>query len=373
MPILSQIFIGTRETLPQMREWLKGSLLKTHCYQHDAQTILIAAGEVLQNVIRYGFEANACEGEIKISLINMGIGLSISIEDNAPPSDPKGWSISKSADEGGHGLRVIQQSVSSYGFQPLPQGNLARLYFVAADWSLTGDDLRWSCHLLEAALMRRSLLDIAHGVKSRVSEAHQALFEKVVAAVLRHEQQSDYVPPFHNTEHFRDVLISVDYLSSQLALSALEKDALYFAALLHDYKHPGQGKAVEGYDSIEAYSASEAIALLASLGLSTNAELSCLASEIIAATEQDQVSKMAADFASGQDDSKKIQVFFNECDIAAAYLPNYGLVGAKRLFDEIGDNNKASDYKKLYGMFLDANRYYFFIPKYLLSRALLKK
>jgi len=367
MPILSQSFIATRETLPQMRKWLRESLLKINCYQHDAQTILIAAGEALQNVIRYGFEANACKGEIKISLINMGIGLSVSIEDNAPPSDPKGWSISKSADEGGHGLRVIQQSVSSYGFQPLPQGNLARLYFVAADWSLTGDDLRWSCHVLEAALMRRSLLDVAHDVKSRVSAAHQALFEKTLAAIFQHEQQSNYVPPFHNTEHFRDVLIAVDCLSSQLVLSALEKDALYFAALLHDYKHPGQDKAVEGYDSIEAYSASEATALLASLDVSANAELSCLVSAIIAATEKNQVAKMAADYASNQDKALKVKVFFNECDVAAAYLPNYGLVGAKRLFDELGDVNKPSDYQTLYSGFLNLEKRFFFIPTYLLS------
>ena len=92
--------------------------------------IVIAVGEVLQNIIRHGFAGGRARGRITMTLEIRQDALLVDIDDTAPPSLPSSWSAKgREAHEGGLGLNMIHSIASDVSFTPTAVGTHASLTF----------------------------------------------------------------------------------------------------------------------------------------------------------------------------------------------------------------------------------------------------
>ena len=92
----------------------------------------LAIGEVMQNVIRYGFEGGREDGVITMSFEFDGQTLVCDVTDNAPPSNPENWMLNaekRRPDEGGYGLSIIDAIADTYDVFPGEDGNRSHLVF----------------------------------------------------------------------------------------------------------------------------------------------------------------------------------------------------------------------------------------------------
>ena len=117
------------ENLALARSFLRRFLAAVNWNGSDLD-ILIAVGEVLQNVVRHGFGGGNPRGTIHMEVaIENGV-LTVLVEDNAPPSLPSGWSSAgRPAEDGGLGLNMIYRIAADVEFAPTADGNRARLRF----------------------------------------------------------------------------------------------------------------------------------------------------------------------------------------------------------------------------------------------------
>ncbi len=122
-------FSGKAASLGAARNVVRG-FLAANGWANRELDVNIAVGEVLQNIVRYGFDANDIAGSFWIGMSFDDDVLVIKIEDNAPPSDPQSWSAAhREAHEGGHGLNLVRNVASNVEFTPLEAGNRAVLRF----------------------------------------------------------------------------------------------------------------------------------------------------------------------------------------------------------------------------------------------------
>lgn len=117
------------ENLVSARDFLRRFLAMAGWRGRDLD-VLIAVGEVLQNIVRHGFGGGNPRGKIHMEVaIEQGL-LIVLVEDNAPPSLPSGWSSSdRPAEDGGLGLGIIHRIAAEVDFAPTATGNRARLCF----------------------------------------------------------------------------------------------------------------------------------------------------------------------------------------------------------------------------------------------------
>ena len=122
-------FPAIAESLSAARACVRG-VLQGHQRADQELDVNIAVGEILQNIIRYGFDGGNQEGSFKMRFLIADNGLEIIITDNAPPSDSAAWSNShRKAEEGGHGLTLVHEITQSVAFEMLEDGNRATLRF----------------------------------------------------------------------------------------------------------------------------------------------------------------------------------------------------------------------------------------------------
>ena len=123
-------FPATLHNIAAARD-LVGDQLQQSNWNDLKHDIIIAIGEVLQNVLRYGFEmAPGPNASFWISASGNLQHLQITIEDNAPPSDPKNWRRNhRYAHEGGHGINLIAAVTDRAIYTPLADGNRVQLWF----------------------------------------------------------------------------------------------------------------------------------------------------------------------------------------------------------------------------------------------------
>lgn len=120
---------ATAGNLASARGFLRRFLAMANWEGHD-RDVLIAVGEVLQNIVRHGFRGGDPRGSIHLEVaVEQGV-LLVLIEDDAPPSLPSEWSMSdRPAEEGGFGLDIIHHLATVVEFAPTATGNRARLAF----------------------------------------------------------------------------------------------------------------------------------------------------------------------------------------------------------------------------------------------------
>ena len=120
---------ATAENLASARNFLRQFLTLANWNGRELD-VLIAFGEVLQNIVRHGFGGGDPNGKIHIEVSAEQGVLVVLIEDNAPPSLPSGWSSSgRPEEDGGLGLNIIRRAVAEVEFAPTATGNRARLRF----------------------------------------------------------------------------------------------------------------------------------------------------------------------------------------------------------------------------------------------------
>ena len=95
--------------------------------------VVIAIGEVLQNIIRHGFSGGTRDGRIVMTVkVEERDVLVVTIDDTAPSTIPAEWSNNgREAHEGGLGLGIVRRIASDVVFEPTSSGNRAILRFTA--------------------------------------------------------------------------------------------------------------------------------------------------------------------------------------------------------------------------------------------------
>ncbi len=122
-------FVALPENLRPARSALRRYMAEAGWGGRDLD-IVIAVGEVLQNIIRHGFAGGRARGRITMTLEIRQDALLVDIDDTAPPSLPSSWSAKgREAHEGGLGLNMIHSIASDVSFTPTADGNHASLTF----------------------------------------------------------------------------------------------------------------------------------------------------------------------------------------------------------------------------------------------------
>ena len=124
-------FPATAENLAPARSFLRNYMAEANWAGRDLD-VVIAVGEILQNIVRHGFSGGRQEGTIKMLAMVRNDELTVIIEDTAPPSMPSEWSNGgREAHDGGLGLGIVKRIASSIEFKPTATGNRAKLIFAA--------------------------------------------------------------------------------------------------------------------------------------------------------------------------------------------------------------------------------------------------
>lgn len=122
-------FAAIAENLGPARSFLRNYMARANWGGRDLD-VVIAIGEILQNVVRHGFSGGRQEGVIKMLAMVKDDQLIVIIEDTAPPSMPGEWSNGgREAHEGGLGLGIVKRIATSIEFKPTATGNRAKLIF----------------------------------------------------------------------------------------------------------------------------------------------------------------------------------------------------------------------------------------------------
>ena len=122
-------YIPQPECLSQVREDINACLEEAG-WEEKQMDVSLALGEVLQNIIRYGFAGGSNDGAIWINFTATADDLTLLITDNAPPSDPDTWvTTHRPPEEGGLGLNLIRALATEVRFSMREEGNQAELVF----------------------------------------------------------------------------------------------------------------------------------------------------------------------------------------------------------------------------------------------------
>ena len=122
-------FVAMPESLSAARSCVRGVL--QGCNRADKEMdVNIVVGEILQNVIRYGFDGGSETGQFTMQFFIGDRTFEIIVTDTAKPSNPDEWSNEHRApEEGGHGLTLVNAIAEEVVFEMLDKGNRATIKF----------------------------------------------------------------------------------------------------------------------------------------------------------------------------------------------------------------------------------------------------
>ena len=122
-------FVAMPESLSAARSCVRGVL--QGCNRADKEMdVNIVVGEILQNVIRYGFDGGSEAGQFTMQFFIDDRAFEIIVTDTAKPSNPDEWSNEHRApEEGGHGLTLVNAIAEEVVFEMLDKGNRATIKF----------------------------------------------------------------------------------------------------------------------------------------------------------------------------------------------------------------------------------------------------
>lgn len=337
----TQAFDGTRENLSPMRSWIKDHCASCPSAKDlDLTSIIFASGEILQNVIRHGFERNDISGQIRIEIFDLDCGLVIDVLDDSVPSDPDQWVADKPIEEGGIGLFSLKNAVSSVRFEERAAGNFARLSFF--DPSFTGSDKRasWMADILTQRQLPNDLeyqtllavgKDLTPEIERGISQCCRAVLSDIESKREHLQYHSDY--------HIQDVVISLRYLLDEAEVSAAkERLVMILAGLFHDFLHPGVKHLGDLDEPIEMVSAREAARVIADAfeGEVDETDRSII-SKLIESTEPSNLRSLTRSFGTGSVNLFQYQAaLLNDADVAASQIRALGLELAYSLVEEQG-------------------------------------
>ena len=322
------------ESLAEARAWVVGHVRECAVgHQVDLLSAEIAVGEILQNIIRYAYGG---DGPITLRVSDLDEAVGVSVIDSARPSDPSDWVSDKAASSGGMGLSIIKNAVDAVSFRPLDEGNKVSVYFFPSHRHLDPRSLLWMGELLDARLFKDSFERWALWTTPEPDPWFSELLKRSIDLVEQHEKRAVHTPEYHNLDHFRDVLVTVAHQIQNEALPLLsrpEKYALVLAAILHDYAHPGGVAACPG----EFEEKTLALISEASLAIGLDPAARDILRQAFVLIESTSPTFSLAD-------SSRLELLFNEADVAPSLIPWFGLQQAKALQDELGDKSHTLDF-----------------------------
>ncbi|MGC6485821.1 MAG: ATP-binding SpoIIE family protein phosphatase [Candidatus Puniceispirillales bacterium] len=125
---------STIESLAKSRAFVADGL-QSFGWQDRTIDIQLAVGEVMQNIIRHGFNGGNPEGSISMELTLNDGNLVCLITDTAPASRPETWlanSENRPPEEGGLGMGIIHELTQSFDVEPGEGNNRSRLVFAGS-------------------------------------------------------------------------------------------------------------------------------------------------------------------------------------------------------------------------------------------------
>ena len=329
--MLRNNFEGAREALPTMRKWVRDSLnVLVDSSKLDYSTILIAVGEVLQNCVRYGFENNQTQGRIRVTIYPCHYGLIVDIEDDAPPSDPSKWSVTKSATDGGLGLLTIKNATAAVTFRATIEGNFARLVFSYPDCDLPKATAAWVGDIFASRQNKFCLEDrLAEASGIELTNHHRRLFRSVSQEIFDHIKANRDALFYHDEWHVQDVVISIGHLFRGIPqLDAVTKLEAVLAAAFHDHLHPGVAALRELKEPIEITSALKAEEFLRE-PRSSEFQLPHSSIEVIGqlirSTEPKERKKLVSNSNDSDASLYRQKILLNDADIMTSYIPALGI------------------------------------------------
>lgn len=140
MAVFEKTFGGMPSDLEESRRYLSFVLGEIGWSAREID-LQLAIGEVMQNVVRYGFNGGSADGTITMRFEFDGTSLICEVKDNAPPSNPDEWMLKaeeRRPDEGGYGLSIIEAIAKKYEVFPGShadgvsggEGNISKMTFV---------------------------------------------------------------------------------------------------------------------------------------------------------------------------------------------------------------------------------------------------
>jgi anti-sigma regulatory factor (Ser/Thr protein kinase) len=338
-----QRFELSPSSLGDVRQWVRDCCADCSAGdQIDVDMVEIALGEILQNILRYAYDGS---GPVTVRVTDLQEGIGVSVTDYAPPSDWKQWNTSKDLTKGGMGLSMIANAVDAFSFRPLDEGNRASIYFFPSHQELDSRALLWIGELLDARLLKDPFERWALWALPDPDPWFSELLRRSIELVERYETSAQEIPQYHNTDHFRDVLVTVAHLVAHpdsRSMTKYERYALVLASILHDYAHPGGVAIYPGEFEDRTITLIKEAELSSGLG-SDASEMLDLTLSLIEATSP------AFDLADGT----SLQLLFNESDVGSSLIPWFGLQQAMSLQKELGDT---SNVREFYERFLRSRR-----------------
>jgi len=337
----TQAFDGSRENLPLMRGWIKDHCASCPSVKNiDLTSIIFASGEILQNVIRHGFERNNISGQIQIEMFDVDCGLVIDVLDDSVPSDPDQWVADKPIEEGGIGLSSLKNAVSSVRFEERADGNFARLSFFGPSFTLSDTRASWMADILT---QRQLPIDLEHqtllAVGKDLTQWMESGISQCCRAVLSDIESKRKHLQYHNEYHIQDVVISLRYLLDEAEVSAAkDRLVMILSGLFHDFLHPGVKYLGDLDEPIEMVSARESERVVAdAFGSEVDESERSVISKLIESTEPSNLRTLGGSFGTPPVNSFPYRAaWLNDADVAASQIGALGLVLAESLLEERG-------------------------------------
>jgi len=126
-------FAATLASLSESWQAVREALRGLRLYRHEMD-IQLAIGEVMQNIIRHGFDGGDADGRITLDIhLDACTGrLHCRIGDTAPAVAPESWEArvkGRKPEEGGIGLTLIRRLAHSFKVTPEEKGNVYIIVF----------------------------------------------------------------------------------------------------------------------------------------------------------------------------------------------------------------------------------------------------
>jgi len=313
-------------SIAEVRHWVRDRCYECQASDRiDLDKVEIAVGEVLQNIIRYAYSG---PGPTDIRVCDLAECVSITVFDQAPPNPIDQWKVQPEGTDGGFGLNLIKECSDAHRFRALKSGNRCSLYFFVDPVDLPFESLLWAGELLEARAASESMMDLCRWTLREICNEHGfVLISTAIDFVYSFEESSERIPPYHNTSHFRDVLITVCHAieSEDLQLSEAEALGMVLAAILHDFAHPGRSAQFLGEIEKSTVAQVEALWRNTDLGGFSDAIDICL--DLIKSTSP--VDRKTAKCRLGK--------MFNACDIGPSFISLHGITQAQNVAEELGE------------------------------------
>ncbi len=132
----TQTFPGVLDSLTPVRDFVKASALEAGLSEPSVYKLILAVDELVTNSIKYGYADNNISGDIVVAVDCDGDEFVVTLEDTAPPFDPRESSLPTKDDMaaplderdiGGLGIFLAMSEVDRFDYRRTGTSNVSEL------------------------------------------------------------------------------------------------------------------------------------------------------------------------------------------------------------------------------------------------------